>query len=307
MTSVLLPKDCKHRPGVYVPQLEDDVVYIWNGHKQFLDNTNAKGQGPWAEFGGQEVRSCKMFASSLRAQRSLHPHIIADHKSLKFTQSTMTLQDVLASPLRSAEPCRVVSLHYTIALDSAADTFATVRLQLTDAASPLCGKEFDVEIPPSHLGQAEFVIAKSRFEVSARRGFAVGERCKVCRYCRGLHSDTEHDWCRVANDSAQIFYPDEGERGQWWQGTILTDRLQEAASSSREDPYAAALWERYTVVWDEEVGALVLLSCRRLSCTGCEKRTGCAGSPRCALSADQLWRSTPGGPDDDGARSLGNV
>ena len=40
-------QESEHRPGVYVPQLGDDVVYIWEGHKLYFDNTHDKRRGPW--------------------------------------------------------------------------------------------------------------------------------------------------------------------------------------------------------------------------------------------------------------------
>ena len=34
-------------PGVYVPQLGDEVVYLQVGHRKFLSHNNNKLQGPW--------------------------------------------------------------------------------------------------------------------------------------------------------------------------------------------------------------------------------------------------------------------
>jgi len=34
-------------PGVYVPQLGDEVVYMQVGHRKFLFHNNNKLQGPW--------------------------------------------------------------------------------------------------------------------------------------------------------------------------------------------------------------------------------------------------------------------
>ena len=50
-------QDCKHRPGVYVPQLGDDVVYIWEGHQQYLETTNDKARGPWTTVTSTDVSS----------------------------------------------------------------------------------------------------------------------------------------------------------------------------------------------------------------------------------------------------------
>ena len=83
--------------------------------------------------------------------------------------------------MRMAEPAKVVGLKYTIGDGAQADTFATVRLSIDDHAFPLCGREFEVNIPPSHLGQAEFVIARSRFDASLELSLWRGKRCKVRR------------------------------------------------------------------------------------------------------------------------------
>ena len=34
-------------PGVYVPQLGDEVVYLQVGHRKFLSDNGNKLQGPW--------------------------------------------------------------------------------------------------------------------------------------------------------------------------------------------------------------------------------------------------------------------
>ena len=38
---------CWRTPGVYVPQLGDEVVYLQVGHRKFLSHNNNKLQGPW--------------------------------------------------------------------------------------------------------------------------------------------------------------------------------------------------------------------------------------------------------------------
>jgi hypothetical protein len=34
-------------PGVYVPQLGDDVVYLQQGHRLYFEKMNDKRRGPW--------------------------------------------------------------------------------------------------------------------------------------------------------------------------------------------------------------------------------------------------------------------
>lgn len=43
-------------PGVYVPQLEDEVVYIWVGHAQYMQNTHDKRGAPWTSLVPNAVR-----------------------------------------------------------------------------------------------------------------------------------------------------------------------------------------------------------------------------------------------------------
>ena len=43
-------------PGVYVPQLGDDVVYLQVGHRKFLSANNNKLQGPWDSIVSTAVR-----------------------------------------------------------------------------------------------------------------------------------------------------------------------------------------------------------------------------------------------------------
>lgn len=43
-------------PGVYVPQLGDEVVYLQVGHRKFLSANNNKLQGPWDTIVSTAVR-----------------------------------------------------------------------------------------------------------------------------------------------------------------------------------------------------------------------------------------------------------
>lgn len=81
--------------------------------------------------------------------------------------------------MRPAEPARLVSLKYVVGQDASADTMAIMRLVLDDEASPLAGREFEVEMPPPHHGQAEFVMLRSRFEAAMARGWQSEDACKV--------------------------------------------------------------------------------------------------------------------------------
>ena len=91
--------------------------------------------------------------------------------------------------MRPAEPARVVDLKYTIGQDADSDTMAVMRLALDDPASPLTGREFEVEMPPPHHGQAEFVVLRSRFESAMQRGWRSEDKCQVslCPSARMAH------------------------------------------------------------------------------------------------------------------------
>ena len=103
--------------------------------------------------------------------------------------------------MRPAEPARVVDLKYIIGQDADSDTMAVMRLALDDSASPLAGREFEVEMPPPHHGQAEFVVLRSRFEAAVQRGWCSEDKCQVSmqpspcmsHYPHQLHSLREQD------------------------------------------------------------------------------------------------------------------
>lgn len=81
--------------------------------------------------------------------------------------------------MRQAEPARVVGLRYVISSDAHADTMAVLRLALADDSSPLAGKEFEVEMPPPHHGQAEFIVLRSHFDAAVQREWRSGDKCQV--------------------------------------------------------------------------------------------------------------------------------
>ena len=79
--------------------------------------------------------------------------------------------------MRPAEPCEVVGLEYVITRDVIASTLARVRLRLTSPSTPLRGREFQVDIPPSHMGETEFVVSLERYKDSL--DFSMHQPCKV--------------------------------------------------------------------------------------------------------------------------------
>ena len=81
--------------------------------------------------------------------------------------------------MREVEPAHVTALHYVISNDGSSNTCARLTLCLSDPASPLLGRAFDVELPPATNGHAEFVIPKHRFLTSVRRMWGLGDLCQV--------------------------------------------------------------------------------------------------------------------------------
>ena len=54
--------------------------------------------------------------------------------------------------------------------------------------SPLAGRTYDVEVPPTHCGHAEFVVLRSRFEESVRRSWGVRNHCQAFfPVCTGIY------------------------------------------------------------------------------------------------------------------------
>lgn len=45
----------KQQPGVYVPQLDDEVVYLREGHAKFLAHNSDKRRPPWETLIPAEV------------------------------------------------------------------------------------------------------------------------------------------------------------------------------------------------------------------------------------------------------------
>jgi len=95
--------------------------------------------------------------------------------------------------MRPAEPAHVVDLKYIISQDADSDTMAVMRLALDDSASPLAGREFEVEMPPPHHGQAEFVALRSRFEAAMQRGWRSEDKCQVRLRCSACFLPLQYD------------------------------------------------------------------------------------------------------------------
>lgn len=51
-----LVQGAEQMPGVYIPQQGDQVVYLTQGHKRYLERTNDKRLGPWQSLVSTAVR-----------------------------------------------------------------------------------------------------------------------------------------------------------------------------------------------------------------------------------------------------------
>ena len=111
--------------------------------------------------------------------------------------------------MREVEPAHVIALDYIISDDGTSNTCAKLRLQLSDPASPLQGRTFDIELPPPNCGHAEFVVPKHRFLASVHRKWKVGDCCQVCALSLAL--------CSVRQVCARAYwYPTAVHSGLQW-------------------------------------------------------------------------------------------
>jgi len=178
----------EYRPGFYIPQAGDDVVYLREGHAAVVTATSDKRAPPW---------------------QTMHRGRL----------------------MRSAEPCRITSVHYSLAQDGTEATAVQASLELNDPASPLCGQSFTVDILPPSSGQAEFIVLRSRFEQAVATPWALGDRC-VSYWQTGSTLGAD------------------GAGGEWWIGTIVADTREQGPLGVTADMYGCGgLWERWQIKW----------------------------------------------------------
>lgn len=65
-------------------------------------------------------------------------------------------------------------------------------------------------------------------------------------------------------DALQIFYTDLDGHGEWWEGTIISDKLHSGAlplslDIHQEEELQKAVWERFKVRWDSAVSIASLM------------------------------------------------
>lgn len=89
-------------PGVYVPQLGDEVVYLQVGHRKFLSANNNKLQGPWDSIISTAV--------------SHSPPCLPPHHTLLYTTllGCLGLEFLLHPAADNVYPCYDGSLTYTL-------------------------------------------------------------------------------------------------------------------------------------------------------------------------------------------------
>lgn len=125
--------------------------------------------------------------------------------------------------IRPAEPCVVKSIRYFIASDGTQGTAVTLTLEFSDQTSPLFGQAFDINLYSPLSGLADCVVLRTVFDATVSRQWNANEECKT------------------------VFWADDSE--EWWNGTVLEDKLEDFHTP--QDPYAEAneLWERFGVQW----------------------------------------------------------
>lgn len=81
----------------------------------------------------------------------------------------------------TAELCKVVGLDFVFPDNAAANTYARVELQLMSAegAPPDVKGRFTLDLPPGHLGQADFLVLKSHFCERKQHSFSIDQPCKA--------------------------------------------------------------------------------------------------------------------------------
>ena len=91
-------------------------------------------------------------------------------------ESQASINDSL---LPRALHCTVEGLEYFISDDNLHNTFAKLYLRMAEENTDFAGTAFSVDLPPSHLGHADFVVSEERFFESMESAFKIGHRCKV--------------------------------------------------------------------------------------------------------------------------------
>ena len=125
--------------------------------------------------------------------------------------------------IRPAEPCVVKNIRYFVASDGTQGTAVTLSLEFSDQRSPLFGQAFDINLYSPLSGLADCVVLRAVFDATVSRQWNENDQCKT------------------------VFWVDDSE--EWWNGTLLEDKLGDFRTP--EDPYAEAndLWERFGVQW----------------------------------------------------------
>jgi hypothetical protein len=73
----------------------------------------------------------------------------------------------------------VVGLSYLIADDGTEATYAALKLQFSDPASPAAGGHIYARLPPPFVGGADFLVPRSRFDAAVARMWSIDDHCQV--------------------------------------------------------------------------------------------------------------------------------
>ncbi|KAK9840989.1 hypothetical protein WJX81_004207 [Elliptochloris bilobata] len=202
----------EHTPGMYAPQVGDEVVYLPEGHRICLHNTRDKRPGPWDTVTAPGPRG----------------------------------------RMRPAEPARVEGLRYAITDDGRRDTVAVLQLVLSGedlehrARTPLAGRRFELELSSPRNGQAEFVVLRTRFQAALCARWRTGDRCQLHfgeedgggRWWLGtVAEDRDLEDSAPADDVGGVEVP-------------VSQNGDPQSAWAAIDWGCGGLWERYSVAWD---------------------------------------------------------
>lgn len=121
--------------------------------------------------------------------------------------------------IRAVEFCRVEGLKYSTHPGSG-ESCCKVTLKFLDPSSDVVGKSFDLTLPEM-TGFPDFLVEKSRFDVSIDKIWTFRDKCKV-------------------------WWKNEGEEdGDWWEGRIVNVKPKTAE-------FPDSPWEKYSVKYKSD-------------------------------------------------------
>ncbi|KAG6667993.1 PH-interacting protein [Carya illinoinensis] len=133
----------KHEEGSrYIPQQGDEVVYLRQGHQEYINYFNSIELGHWRTMMG----------------------------SLDFSKEMM-------GNIRAVEFCRVESLEYS-SLAGSGDSCCKMTLQFVDSTSSLFNISFKLTLPEV-TGFPDFLVERTRFDAAMQKRWSFRDKCRV--------------------------------------------------------------------------------------------------------------------------------